>query len=56
MRPPIRLAHFMFLFGLIMVMGPEDGPIWPKVIGLVLFLWGMGIMRKESQNKFSNWR
>lgn len=45
MRPPIRLAHFMFVAGLIMVMGPEEGPIWPKVLGLALFLGGMGIMQ-----------
>jgi hypothetical protein len=35
----------MFVAGLILVMGPEDGLIWPKVVGLILFLGGIGIMQ-----------
>jgi len=45
MRSPIRWAHLMFLAGLIMVMGPEDGLIWPKILGLILFLTGFRIMQ-----------
>ena len=55
MKGPIRWAHIMFLLGLILVMRPEEalGPIWPtigyQILGLVLFLGGMGIMQSKKR-------
>jgi hypothetical protein len=58
MKGPIRLAHFMFVFGLILMGSGESrtiDPLWPmlgyQILGLILFLSGFRIMQGAKRRR-----